>query len=113
MKHINQLFVFIMELAMLASFGFSGFHMAKTIIVKYLLGIAFPIAVAIVWGIFEAPRSSHRLPQPYRFLLAIALFMSAAFLLYKTGYSKTAITFAIAAIVTQIAALVLEKDVVA
>jgi hypothetical protein len=107
-KHINLLFVFLVELGMLVSFGYAGFQSGKNVVIKYLLAIVLPLIAAIIWAIFEAPRSQHRLQQPYRTILALLLFLSAAFFLYRTGKTEMAILFAIAAVVTQSLALVLE-----
>ena len=108
-KQINQLLVFLVELGMLVSLGYAGFHMGKSILIKYVLAIALPLIAAIIWGIWEAPRSQYRLHQPFRSLLALLLFLSAAFLLYRTGKSGIASIFGIAAIITHLLALVLES----
>jgi hypothetical protein len=107
-KQINQLLVFFVELGMLVSLGYAGFHMGKSILVKYLLAIVLPLITAVIWGIWEAPRSPYRLYQPFRSLLAMFLFLLAAFLLYTTGKKEIAIIFGITALVTQCLAVVLE-----
>ena len=49
---------FLLEIAMLVSFMYWGFHLDTSLLVKILFGIGTPILVAIIWGTFIAPKAS-------------------------------------------------------
>ena len=89
--------------------GYWGFHAGKSIFWKYGLAAALPLLAIILWGIFAAPRSEQRLDTPYRIVFELALFLLAAFLLYKSGFPRLAIGFAVAALLSQLLAVVLEQ----
>jgi len=108
-KLINQGIAFLLEIAMLISLVYCGFQMVEIIALKYLLALAFPVIVAVLWGIFNAPRSAHRLAQPLRMFFEMALYIVTAILLYKTGSITMAIALGATAIITEIVAFVLKN----
>ena len=55
-----------------------------------------------------APRSTHRLESPYRFLFALLLFGLTALLLYRTGHLRVAISFGLIALTSELLALLLK-----
>ncbi len=91
-KMINLLVRFLLELCILAIFGYWGFNTGDNAFMKFLLGLASPILFAVVWGTFLAPKSPRRLDEPWLFLLELALFGLACWALYSTG--KINLTFA-------------------
>ena len=108
-KGLNQVVYFLLELSMLGAYGYAGFHSSQHTYGKYLLGIGLPLIAAILWGIFAAPRSAHRLAFPYRTLFALTLFGVAFLLLYRTGYPHLAITLGIVALASELIALSLKQ----
>lgn len=84
---------FLLELAMLGSFMYWGFHLDKGWFIKILFGIGAPIVVAIIWGGFIAPKASIPVSVPIRILLQIILFGSAAVALYFSEKGTLAIIF--------------------
>ncbi|WP_227687202.1 YrdB family protein [Spirosoma arboris] len=99
----------MLELSMLASFGYAGFHSSDRPYRNYLVGFGLPLVAAILWGIFMAPRSNYRLGSPYRSFLALMLFGISAFLLYRTGHMHLAIVFAGIALVSELTAVALKQ----
>ena len=108
-KGLNQLVYFLIELSMLGSFGYAGFQISQHPYGKYLLGIGLPLLAAVLWGIFAAPRATHRLDVPYRSLFALTLFGLAFLLLYRTGHTRLAITLGITAVLSELTALLLKQ----
>lgn len=84
---------FLLEIAMLVSFMYWGFHLDTSLLVKILFGIGTPIIVAIIWGTFIAPKASIPVSVPIRILLQIILFSSAAVALYFSEKGTLAIIF--------------------
>lgn len=106
LKLLNLGIVFLLELCMYASLGYWGFQGKKSFLVKCLLGIGLPLFAAILWGIFAAPSSQHRLKLPLRLIFKLVLFSVAAFALYKTGHTILAMLFGAVAVVSEVLVLV-------
>ena len=101
-KAINLAIPFFLEIAMIVTLGYFGFHYPQNILLKYVLMIALPIGAIVLWGYFAAPKSKHRLQQPYRVLFALAIFGASVFLLNMTGKTMLAAFFAIMIILNQL-----------
>lgn len=99
LKMFHMVLAFALELALLAAFGYWGFHDKKTP-EKYLFGLGAPVLVIIIWGIWAAPKSEHRLQQPFMMVLKLALFGTAAVGLHRAGQSGPAILLAVLAAIT-------------
>ena len=97
-KHINDLVTFLLELAMYVALGYAGAHIGSSKPLQYLFAIGLPLSVMIFWGNFMAPKAKRRLSWAWLFTFYVLLFEGAAALLYLTGPTKTALIFAIVAI---------------
>lgn len=75
----------------------------------FLLGIGLPLIAAVLWGVWAAPRSAHRLPMPYRTLFIFGLFALSAYLLHGAGNSKLAVAFAILALISTLLTFVIPE----
>ena len=84
---------FLLELAMLGSFMYWCFHLNNGWLIKILFGIGTPLIVAIIWGVFIAPKASILVSVPIRILLQTILFGSAAVALYFSEKGTLAIIF--------------------
>lgn len=91
LKSLNLAFAFVLELCLLAAFGYWGWQTGGTLLTQIALGIGAPLLVAIVWGIFAAPASRRRLKQPWLALLKIVLFGAGAFALFVVGQTALAV----------------------
>ncbi len=92
-KSLGLALAFALELAMLAAFGYWGFHVGSTILLKILLGISTPVLIAVIWAVFMAPRSKRRL-QGWRYTaVKIVLFGLAALALIVSGQPAAGIIF--------------------
>ncbi|KIL39849.1 hypothetical protein SD70_17455 [Gordoniibacillus kamchatkensis] len=93
-------FFFLLELASLAAFGYWGFHVNAGVAAKIAIGIGAPLVVAIVWGLFLAPKASFSIvPIPARTALKLVVFLLASAALYAAGRSSLAMAMAAAAVV--------------
>lgn len=93
---------FILELCVLASLGYWGFQAGNSALQKALLGIGAPLAVAIVWSLFVAPKASLLIPEPYRFILEIFIFGAAYWALTHVGKTNLALILGIAFLVNRL-----------
>lgn len=100
----HDAFTFILELAMLVSLAWAGWHLAASVLVSILLAIAFPAMVIAFWGSFLAPRARRRLLPPWLQLLRFLCFETAAVLLYFTGGSQAGVVFGAAGLLNMAAA---------
>ncbi len=92
-KSLGLALAFALELAMLAAFGYWGFRVGSTILLKVLLGVGVPVLVAVIWAAFMAPRSRQRL-QGWRYVsVKIVLFGLAALALIVSGQPAAGIIF--------------------
>ena len=94
LKSINLALAFFLELAMLAAYAFWGFQSGPTTILKIVLAIGIPLLVAVIWGLFMAPRSTKRLQGVAYLALKVVLFGLAIAALIAIGYRASAIGFA-------------------
>jgi hypothetical protein len=81
---------FLLELAVLAAVGSWGFTVADGA-ARWLLGLGAPLLVAVVWGLFVAPKASLHVDDPLRLLLEVVIFGSAVAALQATGHRTLAI----------------------
>lgn len=109
LKYSNQVIVFILELVMITSFAYYGYQKNTTILNRYLLAFLLPIAAIILWTIFAAPKSSHRIAMPYLALFRAGMFLITSFAVYQLGHKNMAIVIVILVIVTQIMSYYFEK----
>lgn len=97
----NLTLAFLLELCALAALGYWGFRVGGGPVSKLVLGLGAPLVVAVVWGLFAAPRA----PVSIRFArlgTQLAVFGSAAVALYATAHAALALTFAILVVVNSI-----------
>jgi hypothetical protein len=68
---------FLAEMGMLVCLAFSGSQLGDSLLVSVLLGVLLPLAAAVVWGRWVAPRAPHRLRDPFRLGIEVTLFAAA------------------------------------
>ena len=94
-KTINLAVRFLLELCILIIFCYWGFKTGVQTSTKILLGLGSPVLFALIWGVFLAPKSALRAPEPWLFVLEFAVFALASWALYSTGKSTLTATFAL------------------
>jgi hypothetical protein len=98
LKAANLALKFLLELTALAAFAFWGTTVDGNVVAG-LLGIAAPLAVIVLWGIFGAPKSRRRLPIRARVLFELAVFALAAAALFAADTAVAGIVFVAAVLV--------------
>ncbi|MFJ8933254.1 DUF2568 domain-containing protein [Streptomyces sp. NPDC102364] len=89
---------FALELTALVCFGVWAWATANGAL-RYVLVVAVPLAVAVLWGVFATPGDESRsgdtviaTPGPLRFLLELCVFFGGAAALYAAGSHALATT---------------------
>lgn len=99
LETINDILSFLLELAMLASFAYAGFHWGVSMAMQYLLGIGIPIILILFWSQWLAPKAKRQLPFSWLLIVTLALFEAGALSLYLVNVNAWAILFAIVALI--------------
>ena len=103
---VNAAVAFGLELAALAVLGWGGWQLGGTVAVRTLLTVALPVAAAVLWSLFAAPRATH--PSAAGRLAVQALVFGATAVLLAWGASpRWGAAFAAAVAVNLLAAAVL------
>jgi Protein of unknown function (DUF2568) len=77
-KNANLALTFFLELGVLVALGYWGFQTGQGTVARISLGLGAPVAAAILWAVFGAPRARWHLKGAWRVLLQIVFFGSAA-----------------------------------
>jgi hypothetical protein len=86
---------FLLELGALAAFCYWGFQIGGGMVARIGLGIAVPLAVAVIWAVFVSPQAPMRLPVLLGVLLQVLVFGLAAAALAATGHRSLAWVFGV------------------
>lgn len=90
--------LFLVELAALFSFGYWGYRLEAGWALRIACAIGLPALVAVFWGTFVAPKASIPVPETWRTVLQLAVFLLAATALYFSGRPGWAAGYAIIAV---------------
>jgi hypothetical protein len=74
LKSINLGVRFLLELCMLVAVGYWGFKTGSGWFLKILLGIGAPLLIAVIWGMFVAPKATYPLHGFVLLALEMVLF---------------------------------------
>ncbi len=107
-KFLNQILVFILEIAMLISYGYFGLTREWNFPLKISFSVILVCIAILVWSIFAAPKSGHRLEMPYLQIFRMFMFSLSAFLLFQSGLKNFAALTFILALLSQIICLFTE-----
>lgn len=110
LKQLNLLLSFLLELVLLFLVGYWGFHIGEKPLLNYMLALALPVVVAVIWGIWAAPKSARRLKNPAREMLKLALFFAGAGLAYLAEKPAWAVLFVVAVAANAVFAFQLKQD---
>lgn len=101
---LPDLFMFLLEIGMWASFAWIGWS-AGNGATRWLFAIGFASAAILIWGVFRTPGMPpagkpgvYPTPGPVRLVLEVGLFLLAGFGLWVTGsrwIAETLWTFAV------------------
>ncbi|HEU0291564.1 MAG TPA: YrdB family protein [Anaerolineales bacterium] len=102
LKMLNLLVRFLLELCMLAAVGYWGFKTQSGWLMKVLFGIGLPVLIAVLWGLFLAPRATYPLMGASYLTLELILFASGAVTLFASGKPTLGWPYTIILIVNKI-----------
>ena len=90
---------FLLELAALGALAWWGVRAGETAFMKVLLGAGAPLAMAVVWGAFVAPKAAIAVPGPIHVGLQLAVLAAAVGALAAIGKVGAAEALAATAVV--------------
>jgi hypothetical protein len=90
---------FLLELAALGALAWWGVRTGETALMKVLLGAGAPLAMAVVWGAFVAPKAAFAVPGAVHVALQLAVLAAAGGALVAIGKVTAAEALAATAIV--------------
>ena len=102
LKGLNLLVRFLLEICMLAAVGYWGFRTGSGWVVRVLLGIGLPILIAVVWGMFVAPKAMYPLHGAAHLALGFILLSSGAAALFLGGRADLGWIYAISLVANQV-----------
>jgi hypothetical protein len=103
MKAANLALRFALELWALGALAYGGWHVPGPLWLRIALAVLLPLAGAIVWAQWVAPKARHPLPDPVRLIPEWVVFGGATVALAVTGHPIQAVVFAVLAAANRIA----------
>jgi hypothetical protein len=103
---VNEGLAFLLELLALGGLAWWGADTGRGLAAKILLGAGAPIAAAVLWGLFAAPRARFQVPLAAVLAVKVIVFGLAAVAGYAIGRHGLAIAFAIVVVVNTVLATV-------
>jgi hypothetical protein len=95
---------------MLAAVGYWGFKTQSGWGMKLILGIGLPLLIAVVWGLFVAPKAKYPMSGIPHSLLALILLGSGAVALFASGKPTLGWVYTITLIVNQVLLIVWKQE---
>ena len=109
LKSINVGVRFLLELCMLVAVGYWGFKTGSGWLLKITLGIGAPLSIAVIWGIFVAPKAIYPLHRFVLLALEAVLFGSGVAALFATKNYSLAWAFAAIVVINRVLMLVWQQ----
>jgi hypothetical protein len=103
MRAANLLLRFVLELCALAALAYAGWQAPGPFWVRLLLAIALPLAAAVIWGQWVAPKARKPIPDPLRLVPEWVVFGGATIALVVTGHPVLAVLLAVLAAANRLA----------
>lgn len=91
----NEALAFLLELCALAALAVWGYGTGDALAVRLLLAVAAPLAAAVLWGLFAAPKARIRVPLAGVLATKAVVFGASAAALYAMGHRGLAVTFGV------------------
>ena len=95
MRSANDGLRFFLELSALAAVAYWGWTEPHGAL-RWVLAVAAPLAVSVVWGRWLAPRSTKRVGDPWRLIIELLVFGSAVAALARADQPTLAAVLAAA-----------------
>jgi hypothetical protein len=108
LRSVNLAVRLLCELALLVALAVWGFHTGAGTAAKAGLGLGAPLLAAVIWGLWVAPASRRRLPDPARLVVEVVLFAAGVAALTAAGYVVVAVVFGVVVTVNIVLVRMLE-----
>jgi len=102
LKGLNLLVRFLLELCMLAAVGYWGFKTQSGWSMKILFGIGLPVLIAVLWGMFIAPKAIRPLSGASYLILELILLASGSVAIFASGKPTLGWVYTITLIVNKV-----------
>jgi hypothetical protein len=99
LESANALARFGLELCALAALGYWGFSTNEGLVADLVVGLGAPLAFALAWGAWVAPKAPYRLDDPVRLILEAVVFLAAAVALVDADVAALGVALAVAVVV--------------
>jgi hypothetical protein len=100
LRVINLGVRFLLELTALAAFGYWGATLRESGMLRVLLAMVIPLAVALLWGLFISPKARYSTGRSGQVGLGLLVFLAAALLLRERGHAAMATVFAVTSVIS-------------
>lgn len=98
LKNGNTALAFLLELFALVILGYWGFTLQLDKIIRISIGLLAPLLMMVIWSIWCAPSSIHRLEGLWLIVAKCLLFGIVAYCLFRMNHPSTALLFLTAVI---------------
>jgi hypothetical protein len=99
LKNVNLGLRFLLELGALAAVAYWGFTVGDGAL-RWILALAAPVAVAVVWWLFVSPKAAVDAPRPVRLAVELAVWAAAGAALWAAVHPALGIAFSLVAVVS-------------
>ncbi len=100
---------FLLEIVALVAFGYYGYHIKSGAAIKFILAIALPLTVAILWGMFLSPKAAVPVfSSPVQAALKLVVFVLASASLYAAGQRGLGLVLLVVSFFTVAAVFILK-----
>lgn len=93
-RTVNLGVAFLLELAVLLAVGYWGFALTQGLVTRLLAGLGGPVLMAVLWGVFAAPKASAPLHGVADVAFRIGWFGVGAVALWGSGMPVAALALA-------------------
>jgi hypothetical protein len=91
---VNDVVAFVIEILLLFALGYIGFQKAPgPLWARVAMAVVLPLVMALLWGVFAAPKSRTRLTMPWLLGFKIAAFSAGTWAFYAAGQPMWALAF--------------------
>lgn len=90
---------FALEVAAVGAVAFWGWTAGEGA-VGWILALAAPLAVIVVWALFVSPKAAIELARPLRLVIELGVVGAAAAAIAAAGHGTLALVFAVVAVVS-------------
>lgn len=98
-RNLNLATAFLLELAVLVAAGYWGFTLHPNLAVRLLAGLGAPLVLAVLWGVFAAPKASIPLHGIAGIAFKVAWFAAGAAALALAGRTVPAVVLMVVYVV--------------